>query len=267
MFASPDGNSWAPLRGVNANGGIAYGNYLFLAASGADVYSSTNAVTWTRTPVPLFENSFSDLAFGNGQFVAAFYRGGIATSTNGIAWRGISPARVESLSFGGGIFVAVGYSGTIIASLDATTWIQRDSGTTNNLLGIGYGGGVYVAVGSAGTILTSTDATTWTPRTSGVTNDLTAVAYGSGRFVVVGANATILQSGPVMHLGGFHPLSSGAVQFTLSGPAGQFLELQTSTDLADWVVLTGIKLTEPSATFVIISPTNFNQRFYRSVVP
>jgi len=122
-------------------------------------------------------------------------------------------------------------------------------------------------VGSRGTILTSTDATTWTPRASGVTNDLTAVAYGNDRFVAVGANATILESGLVMHLDRLQSLSNGAIQFTLAGPAGQVLELQTSTDLAKWVALTGIKLNEPSATIVIISPTNFSQSFYRALAP
>jgi len=233
------------------------------------VYTSTNAVTWSRSPIPGFELAFRDLAFGNDEFVAVggTHGSGVMTSTNGTAWRGRSSGRLASISHGAGMFVAAGYSGNVITSLDATNWITRPSGTTNNLLGIGYGGGVYAAVGNRGTILTSTDATTWTSRASGVTNDLTAVAYGNGRFVAVGANATILESGPVMHLDRFQPLSNGAVQFTLAGPAGQVLELQTSTDLAEWVGLTGIKLTEPSTAFVIISATNFSQRFFRSVAP
>jgi len=126
---------------------------------------------------------------------------------------------------------------------------------------------VYVAVGSRGTIITSADAATWTPRASGVTNDLTAVAYCNGRFIAVGANATILESGPVMHWDRFQPLAGGAVQFTLAGPTGQVLELQTSTDLIKWSGLTGIELTEPSTAFLIISATNYSQRFFRSVVP
>jgi hypothetical protein len=202
---------------------------MFLAASGADVYTSANAVTWTRTTIPGFELSFRDLAFGNGQFVAAggTHGSGLMTSTDGTAWRGVSSSsEVTGISYSAGGFVAVGYRGKMMTSFDATIWIARDTGTTNNLQGSGYGGGVYVAVGSRGTIVTSTDATTWTPRASGVTNDLTGVAYGNGRFVVVGAKATILESGPVTHLGRIQPLSNGAVQFTLSGPAGQVLELK-----------------------------------------
>ena len=126
-----------------------------------------------------------------------------------------------------------------------------------------------MAVGSGGTILSSLDGTNWTPHVSGsgTTNDLTAVAYGNGHFVAVGANGTILESNPIIHLGQFTALSSGAVQFTLTGPANQNFQIQTSTNLANWVGLTDITLNEPSATIVIIPPTNFSQSFYRALAP
>jgi hypothetical protein len=71
----------------------------------------------------------------------------------------------------------------------------------------------------------------------------------------------------VLHLGQFKTLSNGAVQFTLTGPAGQSCELQTSTDLTNWAGLTDLTLTEPSTTFVVVSPANFSRIFYRAVEP
>lgn len=272
VLGSLAGTSWTPSQSVSfSSSAVAYGKNMFVAGSGGYVYTSTNAVTWSRTSVPGFEFSFTDLAFGNGVFLAVGGHGGrgaVLNSTNGTTWSGVpSDYLVRRVRYGGGLYVAIGDKGTIKTSADTTTWLTRDSGTTNNILGVTFGGGVYVAVGSGGTILTSTDATTWTPRASRVTNDLTAIAYGNGRFVAVGANGTILESNPIIHLGQFTGLSSGAVQFTLSGPAKQTYQLQASTNLVNWIALTDTTLDEPSATIVIIAPTNFSQSFYRAFAP
>src|SRR5262249_55636851 len=134
ILTSRDGDSWAAsLSGARALGGIAYGNYMFLAASGAAaVYTSTNALTWTGRTIPGFELSLRDMAFGNGQFVAAggFHGSGLLTSTDGIAWRGVkSSGGIVSVSCAAGVFVAVGHPRKVMTSLDATTWITTDPGT------------------------------------------------------------------------------------------------------------------------------------------
>ena len=273
IINSLDGKSWGPsLSGGSGYSAVAHGNNLFVAASYPYIYISTNnANTWTRYPLAGFEFSLSLIAFGNDEFVAVGGHGGvggISTSTNGTMWSGkLSDYLVRSICYGGGIYVAVGGKGTMKVSPETTTWTTGNSGTTNNLLGVGFGGGVFVAVGSRGTILTSTDATTWAPRASSVTNDLTAVAFGNGHFVAVGANGTILESGAVLHLGQSKALSNGAFQLTLTGASGQRCEVQSSPDLTNWTELTEFVLAEPSITIVITSPTNFSQRFYRAVAP
>jgi len=273
IINSLDGKSWGPsLSGGSGYSAVAHGNNLFVAASYPYIYISTNnANTWTRYPLAGFEFSLSLIAFGNDEFVAVGGHGGvggISTSTNGTMWSGkLSDYLVRSICYGGGIYVAVGGKGTMKISPETTTWTTGNSGTTNNLFGVGFGGGVFVAVGSRGTILTSTDATTWAPRASSVTNDLTAVAFGNGHFVAVGANGTILESGAVLHLGQSKALSNGAFQLTLTGASGQRCEVQSSPDLTNWTELTEFVLAEPSITIVITSPTNFSQRFYRAVLP
>ena len=74
-------------------------------------------------------------------------------------------------------FVAVGYKGNILTSNDGTTWISRDSGTTEDMGDIIYANNTYVAIANNGTILTSLDAKTWTSRTSGTNENLYGITY------------------------------------------------------------------------------------------
>src|SRR5262245_26611571 len=64
-------------------------------------------------------------------------------------WRNPLPTGefLFGITYGGGRFVAVGASGAILTSVDGqTSWVQRESGTANQLLGITYGNGLFVAV-------------------------------------------------------------------------------------------------------------------------
>jgi hypothetical protein len=67
-------------------------------------------------------------------------------------------------------YVAVGQSGKIITSSDGTSWDNRSSGTTSNLVGVTYGNSKFLTLtnkmddGTAvvTTVLTSTNGTSWT---------------------------------------------------------------------------------------------------------
>ena len=77
--------------------------------------------------------------------------------------RRIPPPTLESLNaigFGGGQFVAVGSSGEVLTSRDGTNWARRDSGVTENLVGITFGNDLFVAIGRA-PALSSSDGQTW----------------------------------------------------------------------------------------------------------
>ncbi len=90
--------------------------------------------------------------------------------------------------------MADGPNGTILTSSDGTSWDNRTSGTSNNLIGVTYGNSIFVMVGQSGTILTSSDGTSWDNRTSGTSNTLYGVTYGNSTFVAVGHYETILTS-------------------------------------------------------------------------
>jgi hypothetical protein len=80
----------------------------------------------------------------------------------------------------------VGAAGAIVTSSDGIDWSVRDSGTANNLVGIGFGKNQFVAVGDGGTILTSSNGLQWIMQNVGATNMLSTVAYGNGSYVVLG---------------------------------------------------------------------------------
>ena len=156
------------VRIIGTSGGNPFFNIssYYTVGSGAHVYTSSNASTWTA-------------------------QSSIPTANN---LRGIN------LNSTLGLIVIVGEVGTILTSPDGVTYTTQTSGTTYNLLGIANNSsGLNVAVGNNGTnpiILSSPDGVTWTSRTSPVTNILNAVAYSSSLnlFVAVGANGALITS-------------------------------------------------------------------------
>jgi hypothetical protein len=134
------------------------------------------------------------------------------------------------LAFGNGIFVAVGDGGTIVTSTDGMSWTPEVSGSSELLFNVAFGDGTFVVVGGSqqGVIFTSTDGVNWTKRNSGTSASLSNVAYANGTFIAVGAGGTIVQSDPVVSSPKL-TLSVPATQLQFSWPAaaGVFSILQT----------------------------------------
>jgi len=65
-------------------------------------------------------------------------------------------------------YVAVGSSGKILTSSDGTSWDNRSSGTSSNLVGVTYGNSKFLTLtgsmdnGTTATVLTSSNGTSWT---------------------------------------------------------------------------------------------------------
>ena len=96
-----------------------------------------------------------------------------------------------------GLFVAVGDNGTILTSPDGTTWAKRNSGTSEEFLGVTYGNGIFLTIGLDGNILISPDGTTWTEgsyENSYSYGFFKAATYGNGLFVTVSKNGAIQTS-------------------------------------------------------------------------
>ena len=110
-------------------------------------------------------------------------------------------------------YVAVGRSGKILTSSDGTSWDNRSSGTTSNLVGVTYGNSKFLTLLSSwtgvigtndngtpttGTVLTSSNGTTWTSTSTTCSTcdessfTLTDVTYGNSTFVTVGSSGKIL---------------------------------------------------------------------------
>lgn len=134
----------------------------------------------------------TEIAYGNGLFVATAQDDVIYTSPDGINWatQPVVYANWKSVTYGGGQFVAVANassSGRVMTSPDGITWTNRTAAENNDWNGVTYGNGRYVAVSYNGTnrVMSSTDGITWTPHAATAAYPWDGVAYGNGRFVAV----------------------------------------------------------------------------------
>ena len=187
--------------------GIAFGGDVFVAvASGGQIMTSTDGLTWTsRTPTDGGE-AWTDIAYGNGTFVAIAPNGYARYSTNGgTTWTRSSLqaifTSISALAFGNGIFVAVGISASYTSS-DGITWAQSDNIATKtggyHYGGLAYGADKWIALpsdnrlsSSAQGSLYSTDGLTWTavnPLSNVPGRCFNAVTYGAGLFVAFSCN-------------------------------------------------------------------------------
>jgi len=223
-------------------------------------------------------NYLLGVAFGGGAFVALGVPGRILTSTDGALWTNQASGTANELcaaTYANGLFVAIGGGGTVLSSPTGTNWIRHNSGTTNDLFGVTYAAGLFVAVGEGGTILTSPDGTNWTTVAYGsITPYLYGVTYGGGSFIAVGGGATILQSEGAIapaqpRLGSVISISGGATQGSVIGVPGQDYDILASINLADWVPLATVTVTNENGTGRFSDPaaSTFKQRYYRATVP
>jgi hypothetical protein len=261
ILTSTNGIDWTshPGAGASPNFAAAYGNGQFLLAGGSRTYTSEEGEIWLPH-VKNFDDSISGLTFGSA-FVGVGYDddnfGSIYTSTDGVLWAPQNPGTEDGLlgaGYGGGNYVAVGDFGVITVSTNGEKWSVRTSGTENSLWDVEYGHGFFVTVGWGGDILTSSDANLWVPRTSGTTNALYGVNYGNRQFIAVGRNGTILFSDafPADTITLSAPAKAGNdFTFQLSGTVGQRYNLELTSDLKSWSIITNVLCNEAQITCVV----------------
>jgi len=78
-----------------------------------------------------------------------------------------STTTTDNTTTSSGLYVAVGSSGRILTSSDRTSWDNRSSGTTSNLVGVTYGNSKFLTLtdivdNGTATVFTSTNGTSWT---------------------------------------------------------------------------------------------------------
>lgn len=153
---------------------------------------------WELTsPLPT-RNSYKDVVYGNGKYVAVGEYGTIVTSEDGTGWQKQNVDTFHTLwgiAYGNGIFVAVGSGGTVATSSDGTTWTVRNVGAMT-LTNIDYGNGKFIATVSSnkGDLMLSTDGIKWDFKSAVTPANLRDIAYGGGWFVAVGSSGTRIAS-------------------------------------------------------------------------
>lgn len=207
---------------------------------------------WYSTPIDS-QVTLSDLAFGNGLFVAV--GNSIQTSTDGAHWtsRGPAPgiANLDTICYGANGFVATGAS-QLWFSADGTHWsavtpIGAEGATAPQVSSLAYGNGRYVAgvydasqTPAVQGFATSTNGTDWEftpvefdPYLS--LRDSHSLAYGNGVFVMANLYTTTSTDGvhwtaPQYIFDGVHKVTYGGGRFLACGDHIQLV----STDGINW---------------------------------
>jgi hypothetical protein len=265
VVTSSDGVHWASQSSGSSVSlkSLVYGQGLFVAlspAASSTILTSADGTNWTVRLSNTGNNDYlNGVASGNGRFVAA--GGGtysiIARSYTGLSWTeviGPWSTRLGSIAFGNGVFVAPVGDG-VLTTTDGTNWFHQTLGYNPGLVTYDL---CFAAV-ATGAVGLSTNGTNWTSHSTGFQNAAGALGYGGGRMVIVGDAGSICTSDPINPMLGVGPLP----QLTLTGVVGLRYEIQVSTNLVDWAVLTNFTLSANPRGFSDPA-TGAGRRFFRA---
>ncbi len=161
------------------------------------ILTSSDGFAWTIREPGDTRRSLSDVAYGNGTYVAAGRWGVILRSSDEINWTVDNPGagdHLNAIAYGGGRFVAVGENGAVLSSGDGVDWARHNSGARSTFYGVTYGNNEFIAVGARGVVMASPDGETWTRRNSRTRARLNDIAYGDGVYVAIGQWGNVLIS-------------------------------------------------------------------------
>jgi hypothetical protein len=186
-----------------------------------------------RSPLPQ-GNELTDIAYGNGHYVAVGVEGTIVVSTSGRDWsvRTAEYGSFTSIAFGEGLFVAVA-DGFLYTSTDGITWTNRALPASAHILGLAFGAGRFVGVGTA--LVSSDDGISWVEHTVGAPSGYPAITYGNGLFLVSAYNGTLTSSNGIDWVQ--HPLSGGWTSLAAGNGvfvSHTFTQIVISTNGLNW---------------------------------
>ncbi len=200
----------------------------------AHVALASPALTSWTVATPLSPTGgWSDVAFGDGHWVAVGHDADVAVSTDASTWTEypVSSGSWQTITYADGEFVAlssVSAANEEMISSNGVSW-KAVTGPEGPWTGITFGEGRFVAVGSHGQIATSTNGEQWAVPWFHKNYDLTAVTYGNDQFVAVdeALGATIVSSnGLVWHR--LLPLKPGLKWGAVTYGNGNFVEFDAS---------------------------------------
>jgi hypothetical protein len=190
--------------------------------------------TW-RSPLPQ-GNELTDIAYGNGRYVAVGVEGTVVVSTNGRDWslHTAEYGTFTSIVYGDGLFAAVA-DGLLNTSTDGVTWTNRVLPTAGRgqISWLAFGAGRFVGVGTS--VVSSDDGISWIEHTNIPPSGYPAVTYGNGLFVVSAYNGTLTSTNGIdwVHYpigGAFPSLAAGNGVFV----AHNYGQILLSTNGIDW---------------------------------
>ncbi len=167
-------------------------NYPEFVSYVANLYNSLPSGEFSQATqnTTLGNNNWTDIAYGNGVYVAVDYNGYCSTSTDGENWSArtkiLNITEFTAITYGDNIFVAITTDGIIATSPDGETWTRTGTGSVMGNYGwidIAYGDNRYIAIGDEGAY-SSTDLTTWSKIDDITTGSLKCVIYNKSFFIV-----------------------------------------------------------------------------------
>ena len=243
IATSISGTNWA-VQTLNTNvdfSAATYGEgkYLVGGMNSVDfetrhsvLFSSTDLVTWTSNSVPIAE-SFWDMTYGRGIFLAAYIRSGwpegLMWSRNGVHWQSM-PGFAERVIYRNGVFVIAGVNNI------STSFNGREFRLRNRMF-------------------------------NQVPN---GIAFGHGTYVVVGTDAMIIQSGivpPAFMLSVEHDNPALGPLLRLDSPFDGAYDVQASSDGANWSTFTTLQSTNGTFEFRDTNGLGSGMKLYRAVLP
>jgi hypothetical protein len=285
ILTSSDGRAWVPRESGSKEDlfEVAYHDGLFVTVGGHfaglpestvffhTILTSPDGSNWDAA---LTGSGFRlhGVTCANGLFIAVGQPGKVLVSTNGLDWQSHTAGfqYLKSVTYGNGLYVAVGEGGAtaIATSTNALDWTTIDSRIPSNELDeVLFANGQFVATGDDGLIITSADGLAWVQRHSPTATNLRGVGFGEGAFIIVGNNQIILQSGlsgpPTISI---VQRSSVNLELALRGQIGQSYQLQSSTDLRNWISIYNFAASTPTVDFVESNVTN-SKAYYRLISP
>lgn len=209
---STDGVTWTTPENMDRVDRLIFANARFVGWSGGLMSVSTDGgYTWTRFSTPSVPSgygsfSLSDIAYGNGRFIAVSKSSGYtAISMDGVNWstpnrNGTNSLPLYSIIYGNDQFVAVSSKNVCISS-DGESWTTTPVAcfeqSNCQWTASAFGNGTYVVVGSSGMIgycSSSTDGVNWSVPVQTRNVNWYDVTYMNGFFVACGSEGYISYS-------------------------------------------------------------------------
>lgn len=258
VYTSSDGYHWT-MANVWADAVVSYvaassTTFVVVGASDTDnsiqyVWSSTDAVTWTRRAIAVTGKTITAIHWSSGlsMFILGCSDGSIQTSPDGITWTSRTSniaSQINQIDSYGSLAVAVGNSGVISSSPTGVTWTSRTAQTSHNLNGVAYSPTAtipWIAVG--GSIrMTSTDGTTWLTIADTMPGK-GDILYGNSVYVKTGTTRFLATSADLVSWTAKTPATTGLLSnamnagaygnsaYVLVGAAGK---IDSSADAITW---------------------------------